>query len=71
MATHATILARRILRTEEPGDLQSTVLQSRTQLKPLSLHACNILIQKESKEDSETRAEVMAVGIRVYSGIQG
>ena len=53
---------------EEPGDLQSTVLQSRTQLKPLSLHACNILIQKESKENSETQAVVVAVGVRVYSG---
>ena len=31
-ATHASILAWRITRTEEPGDLQSMVSQSRTQL---------------------------------------
>ena len=56
MATHSTILAWRIPWTEEAGDLESTVLQSQTQLKPLSMHTCNILIQKESKENSETHA---------------
>ena len=33
MATHSTILARRVPWTEEPGDLQSIGLQSQTQLK--------------------------------------
>ena len=32
MATHSSILAWRIPWTEEPGDLQSTGLQSQTQL---------------------------------------
>ena len=32
MATHFSLLAWRILRTEEPGGLQSTGLQSRTRL---------------------------------------
>ena len=39
MATHSNILAWRIPWTEEPGGLQSTGLQSLTQLKRLSLHA--------------------------------
>ena len=38
MATHSSILARRIPWTEEPGGLQCTGLQSRTQLKRLSMH---------------------------------
>ena len=33
MATHSSILAWRIPRTEEPGRLQSTGSQSRTQLR--------------------------------------
>ena len=36
MATHSSILARRIPRTEEPGGLQSMRSQSQTQLKQLS-----------------------------------
>ena len=39
MATHSSILAWRILRTEEPGELQSIGLQSWTQVKRLSMHA--------------------------------
>ena len=36
MATHSSILARRIPKTEEPGGLQSMGSQSQTQLKQLS-----------------------------------
>ena len=36
MATHSSILAWRISRTEEPGGLQSMGSQSQTQLKQLS-----------------------------------
>ena len=39
MATHSSILAWRIPKTEEPGRLQSTGSQSRTRLKRLSTHA--------------------------------
>ena len=39
MATHSSILAWRIPRTEEPGGLQSIQSQSWTQLKRLSKHA--------------------------------
>ena len=39
MATHSSILARRIPGTEEPGGLPSMGLQSWTQLKWLSIHA--------------------------------
>ena len=39
MATHSSILARRIPGTEKPGGLQSIELQSRTVLKGLSMHA--------------------------------
>ena len=37
MATHASILAWRILWTEEPGGLQSTGPQSRTRLSDFTL----------------------------------
>ena len=37
MATHSNIFAWRILRTEEPGRLQSIGSQSRTRLKQLSM----------------------------------
>ena len=40
MATHSSILAWRILWTEEPGGLLSIGSQSRTRLKRLSMHAC-------------------------------
>ena len=40
MATHSSILARRIPRTEEPGELASMGLHSRTRLKRLSMHVC-------------------------------
>ena len=40
MATHSSILARRIPWTEEPGGLQSMGLQSQTQVKQPSRHAC-------------------------------
>ena len=39
MATHSTVLAWRIPRTEEPGRLQSMASQSQTQLKRLGMHA--------------------------------
>ena len=39
MATHSSILAWRIPRTEEPGGLSSVGLQSQTQLKRLGTHA--------------------------------
>ena len=38
MATHSSILAWRIPRTENPGGLQSMGSQSQTQLKWLSTH---------------------------------
>ena len=40
MATHSSILAWRIPRTEEPGGLQSMVSKCWTQLKQLSTHTC-------------------------------
>ena len=40
MATHSSILARKILRKEEPGGLQSMGSQSRTALKQQSMPAC-------------------------------
>ena len=39
MATHFSILAWRIPRTEEPGGLHSMGSQSRTQVNRLSTHA--------------------------------
>ena len=39
MATHSSVLAWEIPWTEEPGGLHSIVLQSRTLLKQLSMHA--------------------------------
>ena len=38
MASHSSILARRIPRTEQSGGLRFMGLQSRTQLKRLSTH---------------------------------
>ena len=44
-ATHSSILAWRIPRTEEPGGLQSMVLQRvRTRLRQLSTYTCSTLI---------------------------
>ena len=43
MATHSSILARRIPWTEEPGGLQSIGSQSRTRLKQLSMQVPTIL----------------------------
>ena len=40
MATDSSVLAWRILWTEEPGGLQFMGSQSRTRLKQLSTHAC-------------------------------
>ena len=40
MATHPSVLAWRIPRTEEPGGLQSIRKQSWTQRKQLSRYAC-------------------------------
>ena len=40
MAAHSSVLAWRILWTEEPGGLLPVGSQSRTQLKRLSMHAC-------------------------------
>ena len=48
MATHSSILAWRIPRTEEPGGLQSLGLQSQTRLQRLSMHT-------EPTLDSEQR----------------
>ena len=42
MATHTSVLAWRIPRTEETGGLQSIGSQSRTRLKQLSMHAHRI-----------------------------
>ena len=44
MATHSSILAWRILWTEEPGGLLSMGSQSRARQKRLSMHACIISI---------------------------
>ena len=49
MATHATILAWRIPGKEEPGGLQSIMLQkSWARLKPLSMHGLSFkwLVEK-------------------------
>ena len=43
MATHSSILAWRIPWTKEPDGLQPVELQSQTQLKQLSMHACSLL----------------------------
>ena len=43
MATHSSILARRIPWTEEPGGLQSTWSQSQTRLKQHSMHAQEVI----------------------------
>ena len=43
MATHSGILAWRIPWTKEPDGLQPVELQSQTQLKQLSMHACSLL----------------------------
>ena len=40
MATHSSVLAWRILWTEEPGGLLSIGSYSQTRLKQLSMHAC-------------------------------
>ena len=40
MATHSSVLARKIPRTEAPGGLQSIGSQRVRQLKQLSMHAC-------------------------------
>ena len=40
MVTHSSILAGKISWTEEPGGLWSMGSQSQTQLKQLSMHAC-------------------------------
>jgi len=45
MATHSTILAWRIPWTEEPSELQSMGLQSKTKLKQLSMHTCSKLFK--------------------------
>ena len=42
VATHSSVLAWRIPRTEEPGGLQSVGSQSRTRLKQLRMHAHRI-----------------------------
>ena len=44
IATHSSILAWRVLQTEEPGRLQSMGSQSWTQMKQLSTHARMIQI---------------------------
>ena len=48
MATHSSLLAWEIPRTEEPGGLQSMVLQ-RVQHNLATEHACLILIYREKE----------------------
>ena len=50
-ATHSSVLAWRIPRTEEPGGLQSIVLQGQTQLKQLSRHNFSNDINLESRKE--------------------
>ena len=44
MATHPSILALRMLWTEDPDGLQSMVLQSQTQLKNCALKGARVLV---------------------------
>ena len=46
MATHSSILARRITRTEGPGSLQSKVAESWTRLRRLCLHVLTKIVQR-------------------------
>ena len=48
-ATHSSILAWRILGTEEPGGLQSMESLSRTRLKRLSIHTQKYLRSDEAQ----------------------
>ena len=47
MATHSSILAWRIPRTEEPGRLQSIVSQSQTELKQPSTHTRIVFLRPQ------------------------
>ena len=44
MATHCSIVAWRILWSQEPGELHSQVTQSRIQLKRLSMHVTDFFL---------------------------
>ena len=48
MATHSSIIAWRIPRTEEPGKLQSLGSQSRTRRKPLTMRTCIAISRKRA-----------------------
>jgi len=50
MAIHSRIPACRIPWTEEPGGLQSILLQSWTRLKGLSMHTCTLVSTVEQNE---------------------
>ena len=54
MATHSSVLAWRIPRTEEPGGLQSVGSQSLTRLKRLSVHARRIASPTHGHEFAQT-----------------
>ena len=54
MATHSSILAWRIPRTEEPGGLQSMELQSQTQLKWPSTHVQSIFTHQMPSRHNTT-----------------
>ena len=55
MATYSSLLAWKIPWIEEPGGLQSIELQSRTQLKRLSIHAFRLVWLVVITLDNTTR----------------
>ena len=57
MATHSSILAWRIPWTEQSGELQSMGLQSQTQLKRLSTHACSYHLTRGCRGQRATLGE--------------
>ena len=65
MATHSSILAWKIPRTEKPGGMQSTGLQRIGHEKQLSMHAC--VISKEGMERTGMQEELQA---HFYPGLQ-
>ena len=56
MATRSSILAWRILWTEEPGGLQSMVSQSETRLKQLRMHRNKYTTAIKKKKETLTFA---------------
>ena len=69
MATHCSILARRIPWTEEPGRLWSIGSQSRPQLKRLSMHAGTYIYlhinEKINGDDVDKKESLHAIGRNV------